>query len=137
MDEINFPMTRINSKSWLDKEDLFPLFNGYIYTSKEKLFNDYYRNKEFVDCKGDIYKVIDRIPPTNFWRNFLKFLPNVYREKLVFIKTNKRIELMELKKDLISGIRRFNNDATSEAGKEWIMEIERSKSIKEVLCGVQ
>jgi len=137
MGKINYPITKINSENWIDEEDLFPLFSGYIYTSKEIIFNDYFRNKEFVDCKGDVYKITDRILPTNFWRNFLKFLPGVYRVKLVFKKTNKSIELDELKKDLIAGIRRFDSDAVRKESKEWIMEVENAKSIREILSGVE
>ena len=136
MNDINYPITKINSKTWVDEEDLFPLFNCYMYSSKESIYIDYFHNKEFVDCKGDIYIIIDRIPPVGFWRNFLSFLPNVYREKLIFKKTNKKIQLEELKKDLIQGIRRFDSDATRKESDEWIMEIKKATNFKEVLCGI-
>ena len=51
------------------------------------------------------------------------------------MKTDKKIGLNELKKDLIAGIRRFESSATREIGKKWIQEVEGSGSIKEVLTG--
>jgi hypothetical protein len=73
MEQIEYRIIRINSQTWIDEEKAIPLFDGYIYTAKEKIFLDYYYDKEFADCKGDIYKIIDRIPPTSFWRNFFPF----------------------------------------------------------------
>lgn len=135
MNQIEFPIARINSKSWLDHEDLMPLFDGYIYTSSDQVYYDYIHEKEFTDCKGDIYRVTGRIFPTSFWRRFFWFVPNVYKVKLIFRKTGRIIELEDFKKDLIAGIRRFDTSDTVESGNAWINEIQNSKSIKEILNG--
>ena len=133
--KIEYPITRINSSEWIDYEELFPIFDGYMYSSKEEIFRKYYYNKEFADCKGDVYRVIDRMLPTNYWRNLFSFLPGVYKVKLVFKKTGKRIALEELKEDLIRGIKKFDTADTKEEGVEWIAEIKNAGSIKEVLTG--
>lgn len=73
MEQIDYPIIRINSQTWLDEEEAIPIFEGFIYSANEKIYRDYYLNKEFADCKGDIYKIIDRIPPTSVWRNLLRF----------------------------------------------------------------
>lgn len=135
MEQIDYPIIRINSHTWLDEEEAIPLFDGFIYTAKKGIFIDYYLNKEFADCKGEIYKVIDRIPPTSFWRNLLRFLPGVYKMKLIFRKTDRRIELEELKNDIIQGILRFDTADTKEITEKWIEEIKNSENIKEVLSG--
>jgi hypothetical protein len=130
---MEFPLIKIHSKDYLDEEELIPLFDEYIYSSKEKVFHDYYFNKEFADCKGNIYKVVDKRLPTSFWRGFLRFLPGVYKVKLIFRSTNKQIELEELKEDLIAGIRRFDTQDTVEITEKWIKEIKSSNSIKAIL----
>ncbi len=132
---IEFPIIRIDSQNWLDSEELVPLFDGYMYSSKYQIYKDYYQYKEFADCKGNIYRIIDRILPTNFWRNIFRFLPGVYKVKLVFISTSKKIELEELQRDIIKGIKRFDTNDTKEASENWIKEILNSKNIREVLTG--
>ena len=135
MEQIDYPIIRIDSKTWIDEEEAIPLFDGFIYTAKEKIFKDYYFNKDFADCKGDIYKVIDKIPPTSFWRNFLRFLPGVYKVRLIFRKTNRIIKHDELKSDIIQGIKRFDSADTKDITEKWIKEIMKSENIKEVLTG--
>ena len=135
--KINYPVTKVNSKNWIDHEDLLPLFDKYLYTSKEKIFNDYFHNKEYVDCEGNVFKIIGRIPPTNFWRKLFKFIPRVYKIELIFKNTDRNIELNELKEDLISGIKRFDSDETRKESKEWILEIKRAKSIRELLSEIK
>lgn len=135
MNQIEFPILRINSKSWKDQEDLMPLFDGYIYTSSDQVYYDYVHEKEFTDCKGDIYKVTGRVFPVSFWRRLFRFLPNVYKVKLIFIETGRKIELADFKTDLIAGIKRFDTTDTVETSDQWISQIQESKSIKEILMG--
>lgn len=135
MNQIEFPIIRINSKSWKDHEDLMPLFDGYIYTSSDEVYYDYLHEKDYTDCKGDIYKVTGRVFPVSFWRRLFRFLPNVYKVRLTFIKTERHIELEEFKIDLIAGIRRFDTEDTIEISNKWIAEIQKSQSIKEILIG--
>ena len=130
---MEFPIIKIYTETYLNEEELIPLFDEYIYSSKEEVFQDYYLNKEFADCKGNIYKVVDKRLPSSFWRSLLRFLPGVYKVKLIFRNTNKRIELEELKTDLIAGIRRFYAQDTDEILEKWVQEIKNSKSIKAIL----
>ncbi len=55
MQQIDYPIIRINSHTWLDEEEAIPLFDRFIYTAKKGFFIDHYLNKEFADCKGEIY----------------------------------------------------------------------------------
>lgn len=130
---IEFPIIRINSHTWQDGEESIPLFDEFIYTSSKEIFDEFYLNKEFADCKGEVYKIIDRVLPTSFWRNLLRFLPGVYKVKLIFRKANKRLELEELKRDLIQGIMRFETTDSDEFTKKWIIQIKNSKNIREII----
>lgn len=135
MNLIEYPLIRIKSENWLDEEELIPLFDEYFYSSKVKVFHDYYYNKEFADCNGVVYTVVNRVLPTSIWRSLFRSLPGVYQVKLLFGKTGKIIQVDDLKKDLISGINRFNNSDTKEIEEKLIAEIHNSNSIKEVLTG--
>jgi hypothetical protein len=66
---------------------------------------------------------------------FSIFLPGVYKETLIFRKTNKRIELDELKNVIIQGIKRFDSDDSKEIKEKWIREIKSSDNIKQILTG--
>lgn len=135
MQEIEFPIVRINSDVWIDYEEFFPLFNGYLYSSKEEIFNIYFFHKEFIDINGNIFKVVGREATTNFFRIFFRFIPNIYREKLIFEKVDKIITLDNFKEDLIKGIKKFDSSANHEVTEELITEIRNAKSFKEVICG--
>ncbi|WP_405247049.1 hypothetical protein [Cellulophaga sp. Asnod2-G02] len=135
MDQIEFPVIRINSKTWSDPEEAIPLETHYIYTPKTTIFNQFYLNKEVADCKGTIYKIIDRKQPDNFWRVIFSFIPGVYKAELVFQSTSKTITLTALKQDLIMGIKRFETEDTKNITKDWIAETESANSIREMLAG--
>ncbi|WP_431110769.1 hypothetical protein [Winogradskyella poriferorum] len=135
MEKIEYPMIRVNSSTWIDYEELFPLFNGYMYATKDEVFKSYFFNKEFVDSKGNTFKVVDRIPTTNFFRKLFKFLPGVYREKLVFKRINKKLKLESFKEDIIRGIKKFDSDATKKISESWIDQIKKSNTFGEVING--
>lgn len=135
MKEIEYPLMRINSNTWVDSEELFPLFDQYIYSSKKQIFETYFFDKEFIDSKGTLFKVIAREPTENILRKWFKFLPGVYREKLVFKKISKKIELNDFKEDVIRGIKKFDSDATKEISIEWIADIRKAKDFGEIING--
>ena len=135
MQEIEYPFMRINSSTWTNDEALFPLFDEYMYSSKEQIFQTYYFDKEFIDSKGTIFKVVGREPTQNIFRKWFNFLPGVYREKLVYKKIAKKIELNDFKEDVIRGIKRFNSDATKEISIKWIDQIRNAKDFGEVING--
>ena len=88
---MKFPLLNVTDKNWNEVFDLtvFVLFDRYIYKDKEVLFHKYYKNKIYCDADGKLYKVIDSCPPTEFWRNILKFIPNVFRVTLTFESLDK------------------------------------------------
>ncbi|TCI90598.1 hypothetical protein [Tenacibaculum sp. M341] len=135
MKEIEYPLMRINSDTWIDYEELYPLFNQYMYASKKEIFETYFFNKEFIDSKGRLFKVIACEPTENILRKWFKFLPGVYRQKLIFEKTSKKIELHDFKEDVIRGIKKFTSEATKEISMEWIADIKNAKDFRSVING--
>ncbi len=94
---MQFPIVNIFEK-WKNEDVLeYILFDPYIYTRSEKLFDKYFRNKKFCDCKGDLYQVVGKNRNVPVWRRIFFFLPNVYRELLLFKKLEQSISLNEAK----------------------------------------
>jgi len=127
-----YPMINITDKNW-DKEDdltVFMLFDEFIYTKRTDLFKQYYKDKEFCDCQGNVYKVIDRRLPVSFWRNFFRFLPNVYKVELRFIQENKKMTLDNLKTFMLERLEEIN---TNDFVPRWIKHVEAAKTHKELL----
>ena len=84
---MKFPLIILTETNW-QEEDLmeYTRFDEFVYTDKQPLFDKFLKDKSFCDCDGCIFIVRDRIPPKQWWRKTLKFLPNIYRETLVFEK---------------------------------------------------
>lgn len=118
-----------------DGEALLPLFDAYYSSPKEQVYRDYYHQKEFVDCKGCVYKVVDRKTPESFWRNLFYFIPGVYKVELIFQNTYKTMDVVAVKNNLIQGIRKFDTSGMNDVSEEWIQQIKKANTIKEILMG--
>jgi glutamate mutase epsilon subunit len=125
-------MINISDKNW-DKEDdltVYMLFDEFIYTKIEDLFKQYYKDKEFCDCQGNVFKVVDRRLPVSFWRSFFRFLPNVYKVELSFIQESKKVTLDELRTFLLERLDEIN---TNDFVPKWIDSVKKANSYKELL----
>ena len=131
---MEFPIVRFDSKSWSLREDAIPLYDEFIYSAKMRVYNEYYYNMEFVDCRGDVYKVVDRVMISGIGGVFRRLIPGARKGRLVFLKTNRRVEFNEFRSDYISGVRRLFSDDSNDF-LEFIRRIEQSSSIKEILIG--
>jgi hypothetical protein len=130
---MKFPIINISESYW-SYDDLMEYirFNEYFYSSNQRLFERYALNKVFCDCDGQVYQVIGKIPPTQVWRKAFKFIPNVYKEKLVFQKTGRKLELDELRDYLISRVHDLSqNDFT----REWVVFLKNALSYEQVING--
>ncbi len=129
---IIFPMLNISDKNWGKADNLteYMLFDKFIYTNREDLFRQYYKDKDFCDCQGNIFKVVDKRPPVSFWRNFFRFLPNVYKVELHFIHENKKFTLEDLRTFILSRLDEIN---TNQFVGKWIEHVQKAKSHAEIL----
>ena len=94
MESIKYPMFNIDYPDWNVKllGDLF-LFND-IYSYKEDFFVEYYLEQKFVDCDGNLWKVLGKTP--------LKLsLPFYKRFKIEFLRLDENISLNVLKENLL------------------------------------
>lgn len=121
-----FPALNISVKKWLsDDVAEYVIYDDYIYTSNESEFTKFYKNQLYCDGEGDIYKVVEKAEMKESWRNWFRFLPNVWKTKIVFENVNQRMDLEVLRNYLLERISDLEqNDFT----KEWKSDIVKAKN---------
>ncbi len=128
-----FPIIDISTKKWKE-EDLmeYICFDEYIYTNKDSVFQKYFNNKLFCDGEGQIYKVIGKAKMTEKWRNWLYFIPNVWKTKIVFKKTYDEMSVEELRTFLLERVSELEqNNFTS----QWKTNLINAKSYSQLING--
>ena len=128
---MTFPIIDISTEKW-NYEDLmeYVCHDDYIYTNKESIFESYYKNKLFCDGNGQIYKAIGKAEMTEKWRNWLQFIPNVWKTKIVFKKTYKEMSVEELRTFLLARISELEKDDFT---REWKVHIQKAKTHSELI----
>lgn len=118
--------------SWSHEEDVleYYLFDDFILTGSDKLFQQYFHNKIFCDSDGQLYKVIGKTLPAQIWRKIFKFLPNVYKVKLHFEKVNQRMEVEQLRAFILQKLHQLE---PNEVLAKWINQINKAKSHTEII----
>ncbi len=132
--KIEFPIIQINSTTWKTPLEGMPIYKDYIDTADIQYFNRRFYRKTYIDCEGKVYNIIDRVVPEASWRFKLRFIPGMYRVKLIFEASTRTISLDELKTDLLEGIERFNPEPSRIAQRS-IKEIENALSFREIITG--
>ena len=96
---MKFPVANVSLREWNPREDilLYVLIDPYIYRNDDKLYREFYYNQKFVDSEGEIYKIIDKRLPSSIWRSIFRFLPNVFKIELIFITTNEKMGIEEVR----------------------------------------
>ncbi len=130
---MNFPMLNITNRNWGNESDpsVFVLMDAFITNDNPDLFSDYYSEKIFCDSMGDLYRVTGRTLPAE-WRKLLRFIPGVYKIQLHLKKLNRRMELEELRKFLLSRINEFE---LTDFDKKWIKHVEQAPNHYEIIAG--
>jgi len=129
---MNFPLINVSKKVWSWHSAMeYLLQDEYIYTAKESYYEEYLQAQLFCDCNGNIFKVVDKVPPTEGWRKALRFLPNVYKTKIIFERTGKKMEVEELRNYLLEHVGKMpKNDFRS----EWLLALQKAKNHEELIC---
>ncbi|UII31992.1 hypothetical protein LVD17_27265 [Fulvivirga ulvae] len=126
-ESIEYPIFNLSYPDWeLDTLGDFFIYNE-DYRSSDDFFNKYYLNQTFVDCRGNLFKVIGK--------SLIKSKFRIFRSrvnKIQFEALNNNIDLEQLKKELKEKSQQIKNDA---AQTEILKQIENSKTIKELLRG--
>ena len=130
---MTFPLLNISAKKW-DSEDLtdYIIFDKFIYTDKESIFNELYRDKLFIDCDGRIYKAFKKAELTEKWRNWLRFIPNVWKREVLFRKTGENWTTDELRSYLLKQVSELKNDKHTE---KWKTQLKKAKNHSELIYG--
>lgn len=130
---MTFPIVNISVENWVSEDFVeYICYDGYIYTDEDFAFKEYYENKLFCDATGQIFKATGKMPMTKKWRNWFKFIPNVWKTKIVFEKTNRKMTVNELRLFLYEKITVLNQN---EFTLQWKTEIENAKTHLELING--
>jgi hypothetical protein len=130
---MTFPILNITAKKW-NEDNLIDcvVFDEYIYTNKESVFNELYKNKIFCDCNGKIYKVVKKAELKEKWRNWLRFIPNIWKREIIFQPTGENWTVDELRNYLLERISELKSDKHTE---KWKAQIKTAKNYTELIYG--
>lgn len=131
--KMTFPLLNISTKKW-KSEDLtgYILFDEYIYTDKETIFNELYIDKLFIDCNGLIYKALKKEELTQKWRKWLRFIPNIWKKEVLFQPTGDSWTIEELRNYLL---KRVSELKANKHTYEWKAQLKRAKNHAELIHG--
>lgn len=130
---MKFPLLNISEEKWIIDDLLEYIdFNGYFYSADQNLFEKYAYQKLHCDSEGSVYKVVGKTPPKG-WRNYLRFIPNVYREKLIYEATNEKMGLDDLRKYVLMKVDKLEDN---EFKSEWISNVKQAESYQELITAI-
>lgn len=107
-------------------------YNDYIYTHNDIYFQKYYLHQQFCDCTGELFEVVGKTPPKSWWRRTFRFLPNVYREKLI----HKSVGHMDLERLRAFLHKQVSGMAQSDFDQEWLNHINKAQTHRELIDGM-
>lgn len=125
---ILFPIIDVSKSGW---NSFFEpvISNEYIYTSNRRLFEAEIQFHVYCDCRGHLFQIIGWEEPET-WRKLLRFLPNIYKRRLLFAELKKSYSISELKAYMLQQIEDLEH---KEILKEWKVQIESAKSYQELI----
>lgn len=130
---ITFPIVNISIKKWRDKRVVKYLrFDEYTRTYNNSLFKKYYKNKLFCDSEGFIYQAIKKEKMKEKWRNWFRFIPNVWKTKIIYKPTGKEMKLEDLRKLLLDRISHLSENHYT---RMWKDKIKKAKTHYELING--
>ena len=130
---MTFPILNISSEKWKN-EDLmdYIVFDEFIYTNKDSIFNELYKDKLFCDCNGRVFKAIKKAELTQKWRNWFRFIPNVWKREVIFEPIHKKLSVDELRNYLLERVSELENN---ELSFKWKAELKNAKTYSELING--
>ncbi|MCD0456473.1 hypothetical protein LPB85_13585 [Chryseobacterium sp. LC2016-27] len=130
---MNFPLINISAEKW-DSEDLieYIIFDEFIYSDDESIFNKYYRNQHFIDCDGYIFIPLEKAELKEKWRSWLRFIPNIWKREIIFQPTGKSWTVEKLRNYLLSRVSELKKDKYTE---KWIADLKTAKNHYELING--
>ena len=129
---MRFPLLDITTRPWhTDLDTDLIIFDRYIYTNKESVFNAMYRDVTFIDCEGRHYRAVKQGEQPALWRRLLRLLPNIWRREIIFQPTGECWSVEELKRYVMARVSELEENETNRKGLE---QLEKAGSCEEVIC---
>ncbi len=130
---MKFPAANVSIKNWNKDEDylIYILEDEFIYTTSNKLYQEYFLDNLFVDSNGDIYKLIDRKLP-NLFRQILGFIPNYCKVELMFKPTGDKMAVEQVRQHILNQINKLDDDQNKV---EWVDKVKNAKSYEGIIFG--
>ncbi|WP_417885680.1 hypothetical protein [Zunongwangia sp.] len=102
---MKFPLLNISNPNWQKEEDLmsFLLLDNYSYKD-DIYFERYLKDELFCDCKGSIFKITGKKGTFRAYKKLFGFLPEIYKTRLIFEKTNTYISLEDFREYLMDRV---------------------------------
>ncbi|MDR6969315.1 hypothetical protein J2X31_003345 [Flavobacterium arsenatis] len=131
---MTFPLINISIEKWPNSEDIieFIVYEKYIYTNNDSVFNEFYKDKLFCDCEGSVFKATRKVKMTQHWRNWLKFLPNVWKTEVIYEATTKTMSIEELREYLMNRISDLDD---SDFIQKWLLKVKMAKTYSQLING--
>ena len=131
---MEFPIIDLTVEKW-DFAVASPVsFSENTQTYRETKFIKYFYGRYYCDCQGVVYQVIAKEHVQSFWRSLFRFIPGVPKVKLVFVKTESRLGVEEVRHFILD---RLESSDMLEHSLEWQEEIKNATDIKGLLFGDQ
>ena len=130
---MHFPLLDITTRPWhTELETDLIVFDQYIQTNKESVFNAMYQDVTFIDCEGRHYRAVKKGEQPALWRRLLRFLPNIWRQEIIFQPTGEFWTVEELKRYVMEGVSELEENETNR--RKWLEQLEKARSCEEVIC---
>lgn len=128
---MKFPAANISIQKWDKNEDylIYILEDKFIYTTDQKLFENFFLNNLFVDSKGEVYKVVDRKLPS-LTRRIFSFLPNFCKIELLFKPTHDKMTLEEVRQHILNQLVILDQNQNTA---DWIHSVKKAKTFQDVI----
>ena len=126
-----FPLLNISVAVWKPNEYWdYVIFDEYIYTDKESIFKELYQDKKFIDATGKIYRGVSKAELTEKWRNWLRFIPNVWKKEVVFRSTGEQWTTEELRTFAMNKLSTFPKD---ESTRHWMQHVRKASNHAQII----
>ncbi len=127
---ISYPILNISLPDWNGElvNEIF-LDDDQYQTKDENFIQEYIIGHKFVDCTGNVYKIVNRsASKINWWQSLF----NVKKGHFIFHDTGEKMTFDELKNMMVDKIQRLDWKGGQE---DWLKAIKTARTIQELIKG--
>lgn len=101
-------------------------WNDIYYSKDERFFSKYFLNRDFVDCKGEVYRLVGKEPLKKWWYPLLF----IHRFKCFFEPTGKTMAVEQLRSLMLERVMQLPDD---EIRDDIIETLKKADSIEKII----